>query len=119
MPTAEELQADVAESMNSFDSFILNGHKIFAVPDLLYQTPSGCILVDWKTGKEDAAVRDQLLTYALYVLTRPEYRGQPVFGRVEYLGLNKHENFAYTAPRRLNKRAPSTSGKTPVHRRIK
>lgn len=80
---------------NTFDFFLLNGIKVYAAPDLLYKssTDEYCI-VDWKTGSVDPAVRDQLLTYSIYLLQQGYYNREAIKAKVEYLEQEKCEAFA-------------------------
>jgi hypothetical protein len=51
--------------------FVLDGVKVFAIPDFAYLEPDGsAVVVDWKTGKSREGYDEQVLGYALYLATR-------------------------------------------------
>ncbi|WP_041667313.1 PD-(D/E)XK nuclease family protein [Acetohalobium arabaticum] len=82
---------------DNFDSFILDGIEIYAVPDLIYKNQAGrTIIVDWKTGnpklKEDMK---QLEIYAYYCFHNFN-SSQPITARLEYLKTGKkHEKVVF------------------------
>jgi len=51
--------------------FLLDGVKVFAVPDFAYVGEDGApVVVDWKTGSARVGYGDQVLGYALYISSR-------------------------------------------------
>ena len=66
--------------------FMLDGHTIWAQPDLLYRTGDGEYhVVDWKTGQADETHPLQLRTYGLYVQSRADLESTSIVGQLEYL----------------------------------
>ena len=78
--------------------FLLDGLKVFAVPDLVVRQDAKVRIYDWKTGTaEPAGHRFQVGTYALLALDRwtgaPDEIEAVIFNPV----LNRRENFIFTA----------------------
>jgi len=72
------------------DSFQLDGITVYAAPDLIYKSDTRLFrVVDWKTGQQDDAVRDQLLVYCLYLVSQDYYENEKVEAVAEYLDLGK------------------------------
>lgn len=78
------LEVDSASFEDS--SFVLDGVKVFAIPDFAYLDSDGAVMVvDWKTGKARAGHDDQVLGYALYVASRYQVPAQTVRTSLVYL----------------------------------
>ena len=78
--------------------FLLDGLKVFAVPDLVVRRGGQVLIYDWKTGGADLAEhRTQLGVYALLALDR--WTAAP--GEIEAVAyhpvLDRRETFAYSA----------------------
>ena len=78
--------------------FLLDGLKVFAVPDLVIRRGGQVLIYDWKTGGADLAEhRTQLGVYALLALDR--WTAAP--GEIEAVAyhpvLDRRETFAYSA----------------------
>ena len=78
--------------------FLLDGLKVFAVPDLVVRRGGQVLIYDWKTGGADLAEhRTQLGVYALLALDR--WTAAP--GEIEAVAyhpiLDQRETFAYSA----------------------
>ena len=78
--------------------FLLDGLKVFAVPDLVVRRGGQMLIYDWKTGGADLAEhRTQLGVYALLALDR--WTAAP--GEIEAVAyhpvLDRRETFAYSA----------------------
>ncbi len=77
---------EVKEIDRGPEFFILDGHTIWAQPDLLYRTGDGEYhVVDWKTGQADETHALQLRTYGLYLQSRADLEPTSIVGRLEYL----------------------------------
>ncbi len=69
-----------------FSSFVVDGVKVFAIPDFAYRDAEGrAIIVDWKTGKARDGYDDQVLGYALYVATRYRVPYDQIRAQLVYL----------------------------------
>src|SRR5262249_5034967 len=78
------LEVDSASFEDS--RFVLDGVKVFAVPDFAYLDSDGAaMVVDWKTGKANAGHGDQVLGYAMYVARRYGVPAQRVRTSLVYL----------------------------------
>lgn len=82
----------------SYNNFIFNSMKTYAVLDLLYKDNlrGKYVIVDWKTSaKEDANDKKQQLLYALYVMSKYKVSIDDIICRCEYLrdGSYKEYNF--------------------------
>ena len=74
MPLARSLQPnqwlEVDEGFEN-SQFVLDGVKVFAIPDFAYLEPDGsAVVVDWKTGKSREGYDEQVLGYVLYLSIR-------------------------------------------------
>lgn len=66
--------------------FVLEGVKVFAIPDFAYLDESGRpVVVDWKTGRAREGYDEQVLGYALYLATRYRHPVESVSARLVYL----------------------------------
>lgn len=61
----ESISAEQLVSIDEFDAFILNGVKVFAIPDLVVNN-GRYVLYDWKTGQRSVKDVMQLSLYLLY-----------------------------------------------------
>lgn len=63
------LEVDSASFERS--QFLLDGVKVFAIPDFAYLDDDGtAVVVDWKTGITRQGYDEQVLAYALYIASR-------------------------------------------------
>lgn len=66
--------------------FVLEGVKVFAIPDFAYLDDAGNpVVVDWKTGKAREGYDEQVLGYALYLATRYRHPVENVSAKLVYL----------------------------------
>jgi hypothetical protein len=89
LPLAESLQPnqwlEVDEGFEK-SQFVLEGVKVFAIPDFAYLEPDGtAVVVDWKTGKSREGYDEQVLGYALYLSTRYRLPVEKVKASLVYL----------------------------------
>ena len=69
-----------------FSTFMLDGVKVFAIPDFAYLEADGSpVVVDWKTGKARDGYDEQVLGYALYVSQRYRLPIEKVRASLVYL----------------------------------
>ena len=69
-----------------FSTFMLDGVKVFAIPDFAYVDADGSpVVVDWKTGKVREGYDEQVLGYALYVSQRYRLPMEKVRASLVYL----------------------------------
>lgn len=72
----------------SFDetSFVLDGVRVFAIPDFAYVDGDGNpVVVDWKTGQAREGYDEQVIGYALYLAQRYELRLDRMQAALVYL----------------------------------
>lgn len=87
LPPHAWLEVDEGAQKSNFD---LEGVKVFAIPDFVFQEASGQItVVDWKTGKMREGYADQVVGYALYLANR--YRVPPESVRCLLVFVNEGE----------------------------
>ena len=78
--------------------FLLDGLKIFAVPDLVVRRGGQVVIYDWKTGGSALAEhRTQLGVYALLALDRWTAAPGEIEAVAYHPGLDQRETFAYSA----------------------
>jgi len=70
--------------METLDSFIFEGTKVYAVPDFACRHLGEVLLFDWKTGRPDPRNLDQVVLYALFAAAKwgadpDRVRGGPVY----------------------------------------
>ena len=70
--------------IETLDSFVFEGTKVFAVPDFALRRDGEVILFDWKTGRKDERNEDQVALYALFAAAKwgadpARVRGAPVY----------------------------------------
>ena len=97
-PELQGLPDDAFLAVERRAHFLLDGLKVFAVPDLVVRRGGQVIIYDWKTGGADLAEhRTQLGVYALLALDR--WTAAP--GEIEAVAyhpvLDRRETFAYSA----------------------
>ena len=69
-----------------FSTFVMDGVKVFAIPDFAYVEADGSpVVVDWKTGKAREGYDEQVLGYALYVSQRYRLPMEKVRASLVYL----------------------------------
>ncbi len=86
--TLRELAEGRGELMacEQFDTFNLAGTQVYAVPDLIYRTKSGrLVIVDWKTGRQEDYNLDQVALYGLYAHEKLGVSPEDITVRLEYL----------------------------------
>ena len=84
-------------SCEQFDTFIIAGTPVYAVPDLLYRDSGGrWTIVDWKTGEEAEDNQDQVALYALYVQNKHGVPAEQIVARLEYLSLQMQNCITFT-----------------------
>ncbi len=77
---------DRYRSIDTLDSFQIDGVPIWAAPDFAYERPNGrLIIVDWKTGAARPEDDFQLAGYAAYAEQRWGYPPSWVLGALVYL----------------------------------
>jgi hypothetical protein len=69
------------------ESFVLEGHKIYAIPDYVYRRGDDWFIHDWKAGKQKPHHRDQMLLYALWARTQHKVDPDHLTLLLEYLSL--------------------------------
>jgi hypothetical protein len=73
-------------------NFLLDGVKVFAVPDFVYLGEDGVpVVVDWKTGTARQGYGDQVLGYALYVSSRYNFPAEAVRACLVFLNAGVEE----------------------------
>lgn len=78
--------------------FVLDGVKVFAIPDFAYLEPDGsAVVVDWKTGKSREGYDEQVLGYALYLSTRYRLPVEKVKASLVYLSENTEQTVTVDA----------------------
>lgn len=70
--------------VETLDSFLFEGTKVFAVPDFALRRDGEVVLFDWKTGRKDERNDDQVALYALFAAAKwgadpARVRGAPVY----------------------------------------
>jgi hypothetical protein len=71
------------------ESFPLNGHKIYAIPDYVYRRGDAWFIHDWKAGKQKPHHRDQMLLYALWARTQHGVAPEQLTLLLEYLSFKE------------------------------
>ncbi len=83
-----EIDSAVFEDSN----FMLDGVKVFAVPDFAYVGEDGApVVVDWKTGKMREGYGPQVLAYALYIASRYNFPPEAVRATLVFLNAGVEE----------------------------
>ncbi|MDR0965277.1 MAG: PD-(D/E)XK nuclease family protein [Myxococcales bacterium] len=72
--------------VDAVDSFLLDGIKVFAAPDLALREGEKLILVDWKTGQPREEDREQVQGYALFAADKWKVPPEQIVARLVYLG---------------------------------
>jgi CRISPR/Cas system-associated exonuclease Cas4 (RecB family) len=89
IPLARSLQpAQWIEVDEGFENaqFVLDGVKVFAIPDFAYRESDGtAVVVDWKTGRAREGYDEQVLGYVLYLSTRYRLPIEKVKASLVYL----------------------------------
>ena len=96
----QELARDGVQliSYEQFDTFLIEGTPVYAVPDLVFKDPEGkWIIVDWKTGEEAEENRDQVALYALFVHEKYGVDVERITARLEYLNLETSTEVTFTS----------------------
>ncbi len=93
--TMQELRGispdDILENDDA-QPFEYSGSKVYAIPDLVYRSPQGkMVIVDWKTGQDAEDHAQQLALYGLYAKLRHGWPQAGCLGRMEYLDKGTHE----------------------------
>jgi len=70
--------------IETLDSFLFEGTKVFAVPDFACRIDGDLILFDWKSGRKDSRNKDQVALYALFAAAKwgadpAKVKGAPVY----------------------------------------
>ncbi len=79
--------------------FILDGVKVWAIPDFAYLSEDGApVVVDWKTGLPREGYDDQVLAYALYLSNRYGHPVDRVRCALVYLNARQEQLVEVDAP---------------------
>lgn len=79
------------------ESFMLDGIKIYAIPDYVVRDGDRLYVYDWKSGNPRAAHTDQLAVYGLWAHTRHKYAPECITLRLAYLKPGKLVESSMTA----------------------
>jgi hypothetical protein len=71
--------------LEKLNSTTIQDTKVYIKTDLLYKMEDKYIVADWKTGREDDRIEDQLLLYAYYVHEQYGIPYENIELRTEYL----------------------------------
>lgn len=81
-----EAHPDHWRSLETMDTYLYLGTKIYAVPDFAYMEGDTVHIWDWKTGKPREADMFQLHTYALYACEKWSADPEDIVLHAAYLG---------------------------------
>ncbi len=94
----QSLPDDALLAIERRTHFLLDGLKVFAVPDLVFRRENHVILYDWKTGSTPLSEhRSQLGVYALLALDQWTSSPNDIQAIAYHPLLNQQEPFSYTA----------------------
>jgi hypothetical protein len=86
---------EVDSSIFDESNFLLDGVKVFAIPDFAYIADDGVpVVVDWKTGGVRDCHGDQVLGYALYISSRYHFPVEAVRASLVFLNAGVEEMVA-------------------------
>lgn len=71
--------------IDELGTFSHGGVPVYAAPDFAYREEGGVVLIDWKTGKQRASDKDQILGYALFARDNWDVSLERISCRVVYL----------------------------------
>ena len=95
VPLAASLQpAQWIEVDEGFENsqFVLDGVKVFAIPDFAYREADGtAVVVDWKTGRAREGYDEQVLGYVLYLSTRYRMPIEQIRASLVYLNADQEQ----------------------------
>lgn len=75
-------------SCEQFDTILIAGTPVYAVPDLIFRTAGDdWVVVDWKSGEEAEENREQVALYVLFVQEKYGVSAERIAARLEYLNL--------------------------------
>lgn len=81
-----------AVEIPAFDSFSVDGTKVFALPDLAYVHDGTLHVIDWKSGRRNDGYRTQVLLSSFWALSTPAGSGtSAVAAHIEYLALGEED----------------------------
>ena len=86
--TLKELADSTSELLacEQFDTFVLHHTQVYAVPDVMYRTSGGrLVIVDWKTGRQEDHNLEQVALYGLYAHEKHNIPPEGITVRLEYL----------------------------------
>ncbi|MFH1414946.1 MAG: PD-(D/E)XK nuclease family protein [Elusimicrobiota bacterium] len=85
----------ITEEMDTFEIF---DTPVYAIPDLVYERADGTwVVVDWKTGKEDAGHASQINVYCMYIKEKYGVDESKIKARIEYLITGNSRDISITA----------------------
>jgi CRISPR/Cas system-associated exonuclease Cas4 (RecB family) len=77
------------KSLETMDTYLFQGTKIYAIPDFAYEVDGVTHIWDWKTGKERESDMFQLHSYALYAAAKWGIDPTTAVLHAAYLNLEK------------------------------
>ena len=83
-------------AIDQIDSFAFAGVKVYAAPDFALRDGHTVRIYDWKTGKPDARVQEQLSCYTLFAADRWKVRPHLIIASVVYLKEGRAEQIEVT-----------------------
>lgn len=81
----QEIPVATAATPGDVENFLLEGVKIYAIPDYVYRTGEQFHIIDWKAGKEKATHLDQVSLYGLWAHLKHHVPPENMTVYVEYL----------------------------------
>ena len=79
-----------------FSHFMLNGIKVYVVPDFAFRNEDEIVIYDWKTGKEETNNKLQLGCYALYAIQKWSVKPEQIRTVEFYLSSGNHNEYNLT-----------------------
>jgi hypothetical protein len=74
--------------IDSLDTFDLDGVKVYVAPDFAYRDAGGRVhILDWKTGRQKAADRDQVRGYVLFAQDKWQVGPGDAIAELHYLAI--------------------------------
>lgn len=83
-------------TVDQIDSFEFAGVKVYAAPDFALRDGNRVLIYDWKTGKSDEQVEQQLTCYALFAANRWKVRPPAIVASAVYLLDGRTDQFEMT-----------------------